>query len=95
MRSQCSPIDNPVRGSPLRGSSGFRWPGRNCTKGFNRSPRVLPRLACSKMRRSPSLTPIGASDVVSTPPAIPLSICPRAILLATSRAASSPVPQAC
>ena len=42
-----------------------------------------------------SLRAIGASEVVSTPQAMPDSIWPRAILLATSIAASRPVPQAC
>ena len=38
---------------------------------------------------------IGASEVVSNPPAMPESIWPSAILFATRIAASSPVPQAC
>jgi hypothetical protein len=41
------------------------------------------------------LTATGASLAVSTPPAMPTSIWPRAILLPTRIAASSPVPQAC
>ena len=49
----------------------------------------------SKALRNPSPNAIGASEVVSTPPAIATSICPSAILLATAKAACKPVPQAC
>ena len=45
--------------------------------------------------RSCSLSAIGASEVVSAPQAMPESIWPRAILLATRIVVSSPVPQAC
>ncbi|MNR03435.1 hypothetical protein D3C85_1193260 [compost metagenome] len=69
--------------------------GRNCRKVFSLSPVVFARLACRRILRRPSLTLIGASEVVSTPPAMPQSIWPRAILFATSNAASSPVPHAC
>jgi hypothetical protein len=55
----------------------------------------LARLSLEQHARRSSLTAIGASEVVSTPPAMPDSICPSAILLATRIAASRPVPQAC
>ena len=45
--------------------------------------------------RSFSLTAIGASEAVSTPPAMPTSIAPTAILSATAIAAWIPVSQAC
>ena len=45
--------------------------------------------------RSLSLIATGASEVVSVPPAMPTSIWPRAILLATWIAAWRPVPHAC
>jgi hypothetical protein len=41
------------------------------------------------------LSAIGASEVVSVPPAMPTSIWPSAILLATAIAAWMPVSQAC
>jgi hypothetical protein len=55
----------------------------------------LARLAASRTLRRPSFTSIGASLVVSTPAAMPLSICPRAILLAISSVVCRLVPQAC
>ena len=91
----CSPIDRPVRGSLFWGISGTSWPGRKPVNAFSRAPTERARLASSNTVRSPSFTAIGASEVVSTPPAMPHSIWPRAILLATRMAASSPVPQAC
>ena len=95
MIAQCSPIERPVRGSSLRGIAGTTWPGR--TRVSVRSlPTVEPwRLASSSVSRSCSLSAIGASEVVSAPQAMPESIWPRAILLATRIVVSSPVPQAC
>ncbi|MNT66484.1 hypothetical protein D3C72_2045530 [compost metagenome] len=93
--SQLSPIDRPVRGSALRGGSGLKGALRPApSRALIRPPVVFSRLAASRALRNFSLSPIGASEVVSTPPAIPTSIWPRAILLATRMAASSPVPQA-
>ena len=71
------------------------WPGRTLA-----SVRSLPsverwRLASSRVSRSCSLSAIGASEVVSAPQAMPESIWPRAILLATRIVVSRPVPQAC
>ena len=67
----CSPIDRPVRGSALRGISGTIWPGRSEPSSFTRAATLLARLASSRMWRRSSLTAIGASEVVSTPPAMP------------------------
>ncbi|RMP73343.1 hypothetical protein ALQ17_200052 [Pseudomonas fluorescens] len=89
-------MDKPVRGSPLRGSNGLKnIDGRTLSNVLNLAPMPLARLAASKVWRRDSLMPIGASEVVSEPPAMPTSIWPRAILFATSKAASRPVPQAC
>jgi hypothetical protein len=85
-----------VRGSLLRGSRGrTNIDGRNPASALMRSPVDLARLASSRILRIFSFRPTGASEVVSVPPAMPTSICPSAILLATRMAASSPVPQAC
>jgi hypothetical protein len=54
-------------------------------------PVDLEQFACAGF----SLTVMGASEEVSTPPAMPESIWPSLILFATRIAASSPVPQAC
>ena len=90
-----SPIDRPVRGSTLRGADGTRWPGRIAAKALARSTGVRAALARSSALRSPSLTAIGASEAESTPPAMPDSTWPRAILLATRMVVSRLVPQAC
>src|SRR3954471_20496399 len=90
-----SPMARPVRGSALRGISGTSWPGRIRASAFSRSCRVLALFRLMSTRRRSSPTASGASDVVSTPPAMPDSIWPRAILFATRIAASRPVPQAC
>ena len=90
-----SPIDRPVRGSTLAGVAMPMSPGRIEPRVFTLSAVVFARLALSSFRRSFSLTMIGASEAVSTPPAMPLSIWPSAILLATRMAACRPVPQAC
>ena len=90
-----SPIDSPVRGSALRGWSGARSPGRTFSSAAIRPLASLARLASSRILRSLSPTASGASDVVSAPPAMPDSILPSAILLATSTAAWMPVSQAC
>ena len=90
-----SPIARPVRGSALRGISGTSWPGRIFASALSRSCSVLALFRLISTRRRSSPTASGASDVVSTPPAMPDSICPSAILLATRIAASRPVPHAC
>src|SRR5450631_286351 len=91
----CSPIDIPVRGSEVCGICGTRCPGRSPPSAFSRSSGVFARLAACRVWRSPSLTAMGASLALSTPPAIAESIWPSAILLATRIAASRPVPHAC
>ena len=50
---------------------GTIWPGRRWPSSFTRPATLLVRLASSSTRRRSSLTPIGASLVVSTPPAMP------------------------
>src|SRR3954451_8003880 len=89
------PIARPVRGSALRGISGTSCPGRIRASALSRSCSVLALFSEISTRRRSSPAASGASEVVSTPPAMPESICPRAILLATRIAASKPVPQAC
>ncbi len=91
----CSPIESPVRGSALRGISGTIWPGRSLPISFARWPALLARRASISTLRRSSLRAMGASETVSAPPAMPTSICPSAILLATSTAAWMPVSQAC
>jgi diguanylate cyclase (GGDEF)-like protein/PAS domain S-box-containing protein len=91
----CSPIDSPVRGSEFCGTSGFRCPGRILASAVSRPGTVRARFAASSAARSRGSRASGASEVVSTPPAMPQSIWPSAILLATPITASSPVPQAC
>ncbi len=71
------------------------WPGRKRASVFSLPLVERSRLASSSVARSSSLSAIGASEVVSTPQAMPTSIWPSAILLATRIAVSSPVPQAC
>ena len=95
MIAACSPIDRPVRGSALRGISGTICCGRSLASAFSRPALLLARLTSSSTSRRSSLIAIGASEVVSTPPAIAESIWPSAILLATRIVASRPVPQAC
>ena len=65
------------------GSTAPRCCGRTLASAASRPCRVLARLASSRILRSFSLTAIGASEVVSVPPAMPTSIWPSAILLAT------------
>ena len=91
-----SPIASPVRGSALRGISGARCPGRMPASSLEpvlHATRAL--FSEMSIRRRSSPTASGASEVVSTPPAMPDSIWPSAILLATRTAASRPVPHAC
>ncbi len=95
MIAQCSPIERPVRGSSLRGIAGTTWPGRIPVRAFSLPPVERWRLASSSVSRSPSLSAIGASEVVSAPQAMPESIWPSAILLAIRIVVSRPVPQAC
>jgi hypothetical protein len=75
--------------------SGTIWPGRSLPISFARWPAVLARRASISTLRRSSLSPTGASEAVSVPPAMPTSIWPSAILLATSTAASRPVSHAC
>ena len=56
---------------------------------------ALARFTLSSFLRNFSLTAMGASELVSTPPAMPDSIWPSLILLETRIAASRPVLQAC
>ena len=95
MIAQCSPIERPVLGSSLRGIAGTTWPGLTAVSAFSLPAVERCLLASSRVSRRPSLSAIGASEVVSTPQAIPASIWPRAILLATRIVVSRPVPQAC
>ncbi len=90
-----SPIDSPVRGSLFCGMEGARCCGRTLASAASRPCTDLARLASSRILRSRSLIAIGASEVVSVPPAMPTSIWPRAILPATRIAAWIPVSQAC
>ena len=64
-----SPIDSPVRGSMLPGMFGTIICGRIFAAAFRRSAAVFERFNSSRILRRSSLTPIGASEVVSTPPA--------------------------
>ena len=93
--AMCSPMDRPVRGSVLAGVSMPMSPGRIARRPLAMSAVVLPRLRRSSLRRSFSLTMIGASEDVSTLPAMPDSTWPSLILLETRIAFSSPVPHAC
>ena len=95
VRAACSPIDSPVRGSPFCGMDGTRYCGRTLVSAASRPCMVFARLASSRILRSFSPTAIGASEVVSEPPATPTSIWPSAILLATWIVAWRPVPHAC
>ena len=94
MSAVCSPIERPVRGSALRGKSGTIWLGRNFVSALIRSVVERAAFASSRISRRSSLSAIGASEVVSEPPAIAESAWPSAILLATRIAASRPVPHA-
>ena len=62
---------SPVRGSPLRGISGTTWPGRRSPSSLSRPSVDRVRLSSSSTLRKSSLTAIGASEVVSTPPPMP------------------------
>ena len=64
----CSPIDRPVRGSLLAGMAMPRLAGSVPTS-LSRSTLDLDRRSFSRLRRKSSPRPIGASEVVSTPPA--------------------------
>ena len=64
----CSPIDRPVRGSPLVGISTPTAAGSLPTS-LSRSTLDLARRRPSRTRRRSSPNAIGASEVVSTPPA--------------------------
>ena len=90
-----SPIDRPVRGSELAGVAMPKSVGRIFDSASAWFFAPFARLTLSSFLRSDSVTVIGASEAVSTPPATPDSIWPSLILLETRTAASSPVPQAC
>ena len=66
-------MDKPVRGSPFLGAS-----SKSLTlillNALKRSFAVLAMLSSKNTLRKPSPNAIGASDVVSTPPATPTSI---------------------
>ena len=68
-----SPIDKPVRGSPLRGAS-IKSLMLILVNAFKRSLPVFAMFNSSNALRKPSPNAIGASEVVSTPPATPTSI---------------------
>ncbi len=70
MSAVCSPIERPVRGSALRGKSGTIWPGRIFVSALIRSVVERAAFASSRISRRSSLSEIGASEVVSEPPAI-------------------------
>ena len=91
----CSPIDILVRGSLFCGIDGARCWGRIFARAAMRPWVVRERFASSRILRSFSFSAIGASEVVSVPPAMPTSIWPSAILPATVMAAWTPVAQAC
>ncbi len=95
VRAACSPIDRPVRGSPFWGISRPMSVGRIAPRAARRPLVSRAALTFISFLRSLSLIATGASEVVSVPPAIPTSIWPSAILLATWIAAWSPVAQAC
>ncbi len=69
--SQCSPIDNPVRGSFTSGETGLKSCNRNCMSTFILSPNegavFTFRMAFLKLSENNN----GTSELVSTPPAIP------------------------
>ena len=92
----CSPIERPgARLGVLRDLAARSAPAAAASACARGPGSDFARLRSSRMWRRSSLTAIGASEAVSTPPAIPASICPSAILLATAITVSSPVPQAC
>ncbi len=95
MIAVCSPIESPVRGSALRGISGTMWLGRTLVRARRRAGVDFALFASRRISRRLSLSAIGASEVVSTPPEIADSVCPRAILFAAWIVAWRPVPQAC
>ena len=88
-------MERPVRGSPTLGGCGASSPGEKPLKAENRSPIDL--AFCTSTRRWANfcLNTIGASEVVSEPMAMPLSVWPVAILAPIMAAACRLVPQAC
>ncbi len=91
----CSPMDRPVRGSAVVGAAGARCAGRMVASAASFAGVDFARDRSSSARRSGSLTATGASDVESTPPAMPDSIWPSRILLASPTTVSIPVAHAC
>ena len=94
VRAACSPIDSRVRGSPFCGISSPMSPGRIRPRAVSLPLVSRAALTFMSFLRSLSLIATGASEVVSVPPAMPTSIWPSAILLATWIAAWRPVPHA-
>ncbi len=93
MIAVCSPIERPVRGSAFFGiSSGID--GRSLVSALSRSPVERALLTSVRTARMSSETAMGGSEVVSVPAAMPESIWPSWILLATRIVVSRPVPQA-
>src|SRR5699024_10121219 len=90
----CSPIERCVRGSFTLGATGARSLGRIEEMSLSFWPAVLARESFIRVLRSRSLTTIGASEVESTPAAIPDSIWPRVILFAIAQVASIDVAHA-
>ena len=83
-----------MRGSPTPGKTGLKWRGRRPRKGAIRAPNDFAAWARSRICWYPLPNTIGGSLTVSTPPAMPASIWPSAILFAITIAASRLVPQA-
>ena len=76
-------MDRPVRGSALRGISGTIMPGRMPASGLEPGPQRLGAVELHQHAAQVVVEGDGASLVVSTPAAMPDSIWPSAILLAT------------
>ena len=88
-------MESPVRGSATDGGSGASSPGEKPWNTFTLSRKVF---CCEALvRRCASFfdTTIGASDVVSEPTAMALSISPAAIFAALPSAPCRLVPHAC
>jgi hypothetical protein len=90
----CSPIDSPVRGSLFTGISTPSDAGSLPTS-LSRSTFDFDRRSPSSACRKSFPNAIGASEVVSTPPAAVTSKRPAVIPSAAAMAACRPVPQAC
>ena len=60
-----SPMDSPVRGSPVPGAAGARWPGRSLASAASLALVERARDSSIRIARSESDTAMGASEVVS------------------------------